>query len=333
MYRDGLELLMHDKVNFVMNHGALGDVVSSLPAVIHARRLHQPAMKMFVWVPPWQMDLVRVLLAPYGEFEVCDFDKLEKQGRKRDPEKNGRIVLNSSAYGQTSRNRVDMVDFAFGTLLDARPEYDEDRNYPTNAPLGSTGIVEPYVVVPVGATSGNKEFHAAVMEPILQWLLAAGYLPIIVGASKTHVQAVTDHGLEALTITAHFDELPENLRVQCIDMRDKTTLLELRDLCGHANAVVGLDGGTLHLAATTDVPIVYGCTHIDPVHRSITRFGERDYRLEFVTPKNLACAGCQSNWTLMFKHDFRFCAYGDNLCTKVLDPKAFIDALRKLGLH
>jgi hypothetical protein len=44
---------------------------------------------------------------------------------------------------------------------------------------------------------------------------------------------------------------------ECIDLREKTTLLELRDVLGHAAAVVGVDGGTLHLAGTTDVPIVF----------------------------------------------------------------------------
>ena len=38
MFRDGLELLTEKRVNFVFNHGALGDVICSLPAVIQGRR-------------------------------------------------------------------------------------------------------------------------------------------------------------------------------------------------------------------------------------------------------------------------------------------------------
>ena len=67
MYRNGIELMSEDKMNFVFNHGALGDVICSLPAVVHARRTHSDIMKMKVWAPVWQQELVRHLLAPYGE--------------------------------------------------------------------------------------------------------------------------------------------------------------------------------------------------------------------------------------------------------------------------
>jgi hypothetical protein len=34
----------------------------------------------------------------------------------------------------------------------------------------------------------------------------------------------------------------------------------------------------------------------------------------------------------MSYQDFRFCAYGDNLCTEKLDPEDFINGLKELGL-
>jgi ADP-heptose:LPS heptosyltransferase len=118
---------------------------------------------------------------------------------------------------------------------------------------------------------------------------------------------------------------------QCIDMRNKTDdLLTLREWLGHAAAVVGIDGGTLHLAATTEVPIVYGCTRVEPFHRSIVRNDEYNWRLLHVTPRDLECAGCQSKMFFMFKHNFANCVYGDNKCTTALRGEDFIEALEEL---
>lgn len=333
MWRDDTELLMHPKVNFVLNHGALGDVITSLPAIIFARRTHSPDMKMTVWAPSYQLDLLATLLHPYGEFafrRLEDFPKAEV--RKTWDE--GPSVINSTVHNAQTRNKVDMVDFGFTTLLDARPENSLQRSYPTEAPLGPRpGIAGGYVVFPVGGTSPNKEFFPQVLGPLIAWTLTRGYKPVIVGSAKSHTAAILPGGeMEPLKVVNHFDELPADLKAGCLDLRDKTTLLQLRDLCGYALAVVGMDGGTLHLAGTTDVPIVYACTHILPVHRGITRNGKANDKVMHVTPRELECAGCQSNWTLAFRHDFRFCAYGDYRCSKELAPEDFISALHALGL-
>jgi hypothetical protein len=128
------------------------------------------------------------------------------------------------------------------------------------------------------------------------------------------------------------DDLPPKLREWCVDKRDQTTLMELRDWCGHARAVIGVDGGTLHLAGTTEVPIIYGCTRVSPRHRGIVRMDVRNWRLIHIEPRNLECAGCQSNWTLMFGHNFAKCAYGDNLCVEQLHIDDFVDAMQELGV-
>lgn len=333
MWRDNTERLMHPKVNFVLNHGALGDVITSLPAIAHARRAHHSSMKMFVWAGSWMLDLLSTLLHPYGDFSFRRFEDFPKKAAERNPKEDGPVVVNSIHGNQHTRNRVDMVDFAYATLLDARPESSLQRSYLTDAPLGERpDIWGRYVVLPVGATSGNKEFRAEILGPIIEHLLREGVKPVIVGTKKSHTHALVGGELKPLPITSHYDSLPEDLRERCVDLREKTTLLELRDLCGYASAVVGMDGGTLHLAGTTDVPIVYGCTHILPVHRGITRDGKENWRVEHVVPRNLECAGCQSNWTLVFAQDFRLCAYEDYACTKrpALDPQDFINALQQL---
>lgn len=333
MYRDGKPIVTHLEHRFILNHGALGDVICSLPAIVQAMR-SAVGIKLMVYVADWQMPLIECLLKPYGEIEVCSIrevpvthkDRLEQWG-------NGASnSLNAPPFNVHTRNRVHMVDFAFNFLLDARPESMLQRSYPTEAPLGSRQIVGKYVVIPTGATSDNKLFRASVMAPVLEWLLSQGYLPVLVGTKVSHTHAEMGGGqTEQLVIRDEVARLPASLLAKCCDLREKTALLELRDLLGHADAVVGVDGGTLHLAGTTDTNIIYAAGTTLPKHRYVARNGDPSHKIRYVGPRDLECAGCQSNWPLS-RLDFRFCAYEDNKCMEMLHPDDFIEGLKELGL-
>jgi ADP-heptose:LPS heptosyltransferase len=333
MYRDNGQIITHDDHRFILYHAALGDMITSLPAIIHARKTVVPDVVMHVYVPSYQMDLVRVLLEPYGHFVIGNI--VDVPLSRADREKawpNASVSMNTALKNSHTRNRVHMVDYAFNFLIDARPESMSQRNYPNAAPLGYRQIPDRYVVVPVGATSDNKLFKAKVMQPVLEWLLENHYLPVLVGTKMSQVRAeLGDKLSEPLVIRDEIDKLPSALVAQCDDWREKTTLLELRDILGHADAVVGVDGGTLHLAGTTDVPIVYAMGTTLPKHRYIPRGGDHNHKIRYVGPRNLECTGCQSNWQLT-RLDFRFCAYGDNKCMDLLHPEDFINGLKELGL-
>jgi ADP-heptose:LPS heptosyltransferase len=335
MYRDRKQVLTHDEHRFILNHGALGDMITSLPAIIHARTNVVPLMKMIVYVAPWQVELVKHLLKPYGEFSVRPMTEVPLNAKDR-LEVWGNGVpnsVNTAVHNTHTRNRVHMVDYAFNFLIDARPENMNQRSYPVLAPLGPRIIPEKYIIFPVGATSENKLFRASVMEPVLAWALEKEYTPVFVGTKVSHTRAEMGDGQvsEPLKIIDQFDLLPPTLTSFCRDAREKTTLLQLRDLCGHAEAVVGVDGGTLHLAGTTETNIVYAMGATLPKHRYIARWGDHNYKARYVVPRDLECAGCQSNWT-MTRWDFRECAYGDSKCMEQLHPEDFITGLQELGL-
>lgn len=330
MYRNNEQLLDVDKINFVCNHGALGDVITSLPAMVFARQMYHLMLKMRVWVPSYQMELVAHLLAPYGEFDVREFEKFPMKVVDRGADwEGGAVALNQLPHNTHTRNRVHMVDYAFNCLLDAQPESMLERSYPTLAPLGEQWILNKYVVFPVGATSANKLFKASVMAPIIRWVHERGYTPVIVGTKTSHTKAQTSsREMIPIVLIDEADKIPMDL---CHDLREMTTLSQLRDICGYAAAVVGTDGGTLHVAGTTDTNIIYGLTTTLPKHRYIARNGEPSHKIRYVGPRDLECAGCQSNW-VMSHQDFRFCAYGDNICTEKLDAADFIAGLEELGL-
>lgn len=333
MYRDNIQLLTHEDHRFVLNHGALGDAITSLPAIIHARRF-APSMKLTVYVPPWQIDLHRHLLAPYGEFDVRSLEEVPVSHKDRLAEwgDGASTSLNSPAFNTHTRNREHMVDFAFHYLIDACPSSMAERNYPTDAPLGPKTIEGEYIVFPQGATSANKLFKASVMGPVIKWALSQAYRPVLVGTKVVKTHAETGSGERIpITIRQETELLDNDLYSQCLDLREQTTLLELRDILGHAAAVVGVDGGTIHLAGTTDVPIVFATGTTLPRHRYIARHGDHNRKIKYVVPRDLPCAGCQSNW-LATRMDFRECAYGDSLCMDLLSPLDMIEGLRELGL-
>lgn len=333
MYREGRQIIDIGRMNFVLSQGALGDIITSLPAIIKARQHYDPILKMRVWGPSWQHELLEHLLKPYGEFEILNFEDFpHKKAARSGPEwENDSIAINQAAYSTFTRNRVSMIDYAFNFLLDARPESMAERNYPTEAPLGPRTIEQKYVVFPVGATSTNKLMKASVMVPLIKWALDKGYAPVIVGTKTSYVKAQGSKGLEPIVLIDEANRIPADLLAACVDMRERTTLLQLRDLCGYAAAVIGVDGGSLHLAGTTDTNIVFASGTTLPSHRYIPRYGDPNYHIRYVGPRDLECTGCQSRW-LMSRQDFRHCFYGDSKCMDLLHPDDFVAGLQELGL-
>lgn len=331
MFRKDVPLRTEDNVNFLLTHCALGDGIASLPAIRWAREMHTQDTGMTVWAPTHMLPLFKHLIGGVG-LKFMPLDEFKTVRQVGDNEHAGACVINSVHKNNITRNRFDMVRFAFATMLDREVDDISEMNYPHTAPLGPRPYEDPYVVVPVGATNALGVFHPKSLLPVLEWLIDCNYKPVLTGAKNIHVH-VLEKGKPILLRVRDMVDEKEKIYAKCVDMRDKTDLLQLRDWCGHANAVVGLDGGTLHLAGTTDVPIVYGCTRVSPRHRGIVRYDEMNWHLEHVVPRDLECSGCQSNWTLMFGHNFSDCAYGDAICVEQLHADDYINALSALGLR
>lgn len=331
MYRDGKQIITSEVHNFVINHAALGDMISSLPALAFARRRYVPTLKMRVWLPVWHHELVAHLLAPYGEFELRDLMTFPAKWEDRKLADIGPISYNAALHDQHTRCRVHMVDYAFNFLVNARPESMHERSYTTEAPLGPRVLEDDYVVFPVGATSDNKLFRASVMGPIMRWCQSNGYRVVVTGTKTSHTHTQVDGVLKAIVLRDQADLLPSDVTPGIVDMREQTTLLALRDLLGHARAVVGVDGGTLHLAGTTDVPLVFISGTTAPRHRYVPRHGDHTFRARYVGPRDLECSPCQSSWPLTTLH-FTQCVYGDNACMEKISPDDVVAGLKELGL-
>lgn len=339
IWREGTEFVMHPKVGLLLSHGALGDTITSLPAIRFARASHNKAMKLVVWTRDDLAPLVSILVPG------CDVRTLEDYHAEAQAQVDAGkprampypFSMNSSMNNTITRNKCDMVHFGFLTLLDCEPPNPTWMNYPT-APLGPrpADLDVKYVAIAPNGNAENRIIPASVLGPVIQGLLDRGLRPVILGRreSKVPVMIVTQNGTNRKEKKAEarsfFDDLPESLRKQCVDLRERTTTLEARDVLGHAECVIGIDGGLLHLAGTTDVPIVYGITSVDPAHRAIWRHNEANWKLVHVQPPaSLKCRGCQSHWTLVFGFPFTSCLYSDNACAN-LDPQDFLNGLDAL---
>ena len=334
MRRGGKEIITHTDHRFIINNGALGDMITSLPAIIFAMQNVNPEVKLTAYVPPWQVDLVRHLLAPYGAITIGSMNDVPVTAADRQARwgEDVSTSINGAFKNTFTRNRCHMTDYAFNFLLDARPESMAQRNYPTAAALGARTIIGPYVVFPTGATSDNKLLRASVMAPIIEWVDNNGYVPVLVGTKMSFTRAQMGDKLgEQLVIRDEVDKLPDGVRAKCVDLREQTTLLELRDLAGYAAAVVSVDGGTTHLAGTTDTNIVYAMGTTLPSHRYVTRQGDPHHKIKYIGPRNLECAGCQSR-AVLTRWDFRFCPFSDNICMSLLHPDDFVAGLQEMGL-
>lgn len=103
-----------------------------------------------------------------------------------------------------------------------------------------------------------------------------------------------------------------------LDFRDQLPLGSLRTLMQGAVCFAGMDSGLLHIAGTTEVPIVGVFTCARPEFRLPYRGGVLGYACEAVTP-DLSCLGCLHDrpppvTTLA-------CPRGDTACTGSAAPR------------
>jgi ADP-heptose:LPS heptosyltransferase len=121
-----------------------------------------------------------------------------------------------------------------------------------------------------------------------------------------------------------------------IDLREKTSLREAACIMAKARFVLGMDGGLLHLAACSKVPVVFVFTTVHPDFR-VPKRQENSKTTVVVPPESLHCRFCNSGnprtlkaMTYVVGHDFKNCLYKDNLCTKLIDVKTLIPIMDKL---
>ncbi len=131
----------------------------------------------------------------------------------------------------------------------------------------------------------------------------------------------TKTGMKIIQIgNKDMDVIVGDEKERLIDARDLFSLQQVKELISHATLFLGTDAGPLHIAATTQTPIV---SFFSIAHHKL-RMPLRDPNCYFkpITPQ-IDCYGCQSNFSAM---DSWHCKRGDYACTSSFDTNQALEA-------
>lgn len=306
----------------VSQSGGLGDQLARMVAVRESLRLDD-SVDIRLFISAYMLPLLNASpdLAPFienGRLLLFDVSDLPQNLNKLQPG----IIMGERSF---SPSRLSLVDDGLLTLADSITDINGkkiNKDYIEISPpkidwktasdefcrfeAASSG--NKIAIVTTGFTSATRSWPTTEIDKYTTWLKENDVVPVFLGASKnTHVDT----------------SLPEINTDGCIDLREKTTLLEALYVMNYSNIIVGVDNGLMHLAACLAFlpPIVGGYTTIDPKYRQL------GVLVATVEPdESLDCRFCQSKYNFAFEHDFRVCMYGDIACRTHMTAEKFIEA-------
>jgi ADP-heptose:LPS heptosyltransferase len=313
MFRNNsIKIVEH--LNVVFDNGGMGDHVASMSTVKYMHN-HAPNIIQHVWVPDYFLDLAKnlvpgVIIKPFSKQK--DYNV-----------KFGTLKLSCQ---QHSSMGVHLVDFAFNVLVDKQVDI-EHKNYcklnVDTIDVSKFNLPEKYVVLTTGFTAKVREMLPSIANDLISYIKSKGYEVVTLGSYIAKVGAGNNN------IEGNFKE--DIKYSECFDLINKTNLLEAGKIISQAKAIVGLDNGLLHLAGTTEIPIVMGFTTVLPEHRMPYRHNQLGWNCYPVTPnESLGCGGCQSRMVHVYDHDFRNCYYGDYACLPQVSSEKYINQLEKI---
>lgn len=164
-----------------------------------------------------------------------------------------------------------------------------------------------YCVITTGSTTAARRVVGKHLNPLIEHAKLKGLEVIFIGK-------------EDFVGTGRLDvNFPNDINFGAgIDMRGHTSVKDAACVIQHAEFVLGLDNGLLHLAALMkESRIIFGYNITSVEHRAPRRSHGKTINIH-LTDQDLACSGCQSKWRQMLTHSFDKCLYGDVKCVDLL---------------
>lgn len=295
-----------------------GDHIAHMVAVDYMKR-YVPNIIQHCYVPDYFLDLAKNLVP--GVI-IKSFSQAKKPNTV-----NPHFQAVQMHCDQHNNLGNHLVDVAFDLFVGKDVEI-EHKNYcklnTTKIDISKFNLPEKYVVLTTGFTAEVREMLPKVANEIIDYCKSKN-IPVVTLGSR-----VAKVGMpKAPDITGTFkSDIKYN---ECLDLVDKTTLLEAGKIIENSIAIIGLDNGLLHLAACTEVPIIAGFTTVLPEHRLPYRHDVKGWNCYTVEPdKDLGCRGCQSRMTHVYGHNFTSCYYRDTICKTQLTSDKYIKHLEKL---
>lgn len=233
------------------------------------------------------------------------FPKWEVYHRREAPLKQtpGSMVLRTKASHQLlNACGMHLLDLGFAYYLCMNPppakfnvlpriDFEGPWNWPELDPKSSYAVFTP------GSTTDVREMPVEAFNELCRYTLGKGVTPVFLG--KRNLSGQYD---------AKFLNYDFSLG---LDLRERTNVLEAVQIMRGAKFVIGIDNGLLHMAGTTDVPVIFGHNIAPLHHRKLRRFG--GLTIDITVPESdLACIGCQGKMRFTLNHDFRKCFHHTN---------------------
>lgn len=300
--------------------GGIGDIVAQFPVINYILEKY-PNVYITYWLASFAKTLARKSLPESEKLIIRDFSEKSHVKAGIPVKKFGGIPYTNLATHMTKQ--------AYDIILNTQPD---DVKYYNYLPIDTKGVYinrfnlpEKYVIVCTGYTAPVREMRPEVVNGVIDYVLSKGYTPVFLGREKTN----EDSGSE-LFIKGNFSE-----KIQFekgLNLINKTEMLEMVKIIKGAKCIVGLDNGLLHIAGTTDIPIVGAFSSVKSWHRLPYRnciMGWNYYPIDLTT-NELSCVHCQSNMTLTFNFNFVNCFYKDYKCLSLLTADKYIKELEKI---
>lgn len=309
-------------LNVCSNFGGLGDMIARLPAIKYAHD-HFRQLHMNVYWHDYFIDVAKLLLP--------ETDRLRHKTLSEMAWADDKIPLTDFSPRHISSFSMHLTEHAYLMLINRIPVKDRHLWYLQAPPLVSERLDKvlfedppgKFIGITLGYTALTRAWPTEEINKVIRWCAERELTPVLLGSSqKSNVG--NGNGIQA---KFDLDEIDQDF---CINIIDKTTLIEALCVIQKCKAIIGVDNGLLHLASCTSTPVVWGFTSVLPEHR--LPYLPASHRHAVVLPDdNLSCTGCQSK-AYFVRHEFKYCLYKDYACTKQMLGEKFIDALKGLGL-
>lgn len=301
-------------VNFILSHGGIGDYIGYLTALKYIADNH-PQVVGRLFVSDFFMEIPLKIFEKYPQWTIFSKSSFTEEDQKKYPT----YLPFFRPINGTGGHPVDL-GFIYYMNLTTPPEKDvfypqlnlnDPELWPSRMPIPASG----YAVMTPGAESAVRMLPAQTFNAIKEHIIKNNLTPVFLGKEQ-----ITDKRI--VTINEGYDFS------NGINLINETSLLEAAYILSKAKFVIGLDNGLLHLAATSDVPIIFGYNIASPEHRRPRRpEPNRIYEI-YPDEKDLPCIFCQSRMRLMFNHDFKNCIYKDSKCLDELsDPAPWLSLI------
>ena len=159
-------------------------------------------------------------------------------------------------------------------------------------------------------TAISRSLAPNVWQGIIRGIQELGLIPVLLGSTKSEFKG----------------EAYVNAEPGCIDLRDKTTLLEAVAWMEKSIAVIGIDNGLIHLAACTKTPIIVAYSTQIPENRLPVR---DEGSISYIVASS-ECRGCETWLRFENEHNFKNCYTNSFDCVKSFSVASFINPLKEL---